>query len=367
LSSDFVTRYLAVLALLTLASCAPRAALVIAPSARDVSQIERVFVASSRVYDGASFTSERLEGLGFTQFDVAIPPNREIGEVSWPQGEVDIEEDFVVTQADRFRDANAFRAGLRAAVAAQPADAREVMVFVHGFNNTFADGLYRTAQIRHDFEIPGVAVHYSWPSLSSPFGYAYDRDSALFARDGLEQFLREIARTGSHNMVLVAHSVGSELLMESLRQLRIAGAHDIIDRISGVVLMSPDIDVQVFRSQAARLSPLPEPFFIFTSQRDRALRLSALVSGEPSRLGNIGTIEDVAEFNVTLIDVSEFRGGDALNHNTVVTSPAMIRLLSRAEAVNSAFEGQDNSPIGLLPGTVLSLQNATQVILTPNL
>ena len=131
--------------------------------------------------------------------------------------------------------------------------------------------------------------------------------------------------------------------------------------------MSPDIDVQVFRSQAARLSPLPEPFFIFTSQRDRALRLSALVSGEPARLGNIGTIEDVAEFNVTLIDVSEFRGGDPLNHNTVVTSPAMIRLLSRAEAVNSAFEGQDNSPIGLLPGTVLSLQNATQVILTPNL
>ena len=173
---------------------------------------------------------------------------------------MDIEEDFVVTQADQFRDATAFRAGLRAAVAAQPAEAREVMVFVHGFNNTFADGLYRTAQIRHDFEIPGVAVHYSWPSLSLPFGYAYDRDSALFARDGLEQVLREIARTGSHNMVLVAHSVGSELLMESLRQLRIAGAHDIIDRISGVVLMSPDIDVQVFRSQAARLSPLPEPF-----------------------------------------------------------------------------------------------------------
>ncbi len=46
------------------------------------------------------------------------------------------------------------------------------MVFVHGFNNTFADGLHRTAQIRHDFEIPGVAVHYAWPSAGNALGYA---------------------------------------------------------------------------------------------------------------------------------------------------------------------------------------------------
>ncbi|WP_430449848.1 alpha/beta hydrolase [Rhodophyticola sp.] len=358
-----------VLILALLAGCAPRASIVIVPDAASGGAIESVFVASNRVYDGSRFTSDRLEGLGFTRFDVAIPPNREVGEVNWPRGEVDLEADFVVSQAGSFADAAAFRRGLRAAVAAQPENAREVMVFVHGFNNTFADGLFRTAQIRNDFEIPGVALHYAWPSLSSPFGYAYDRDSALFARDGLERFLREIAAAGSHDIVIVAHSVGSELVMEALRQLRIGGADRVLDRISGVVLMSPDIDVQVFRSQAMRILPLPEPFFIFTSQRDRALRLSARISGQPARLGNIGTIDDVAEFNVTLIDVSEFRGGDrdALNHNTVVTSPAMIRLLSRVDSINSAFEGQENSPIGLLPGTILTLQNATQVILTPNL
>ena len=31
-----------------------------------------------------------------------------------------------------------------------------------------------------------MAVHYAWPSAAEPLGYVYDRDSAIFARDGLD-------------------------------------------------------------------------------------------------------------------------------------------------------------------------------------
>ena len=358
------------LVLAVLAGCAGRAMVMLVPEATGLGDRETVLVASTRVFENGDWGSDRLEGLSFVGFDVHIPPQREPGDVQPTRASdatPDPAEQFLVTRADGLRDAAGFRAELARALAARPAGQREVMVFVHGFNTSFADGLYRTAQIRHDFDVPGVAVHYAWPSAGNPFGYAYDRDSALFARDGLEQLLREIAANGTHRIVLVAHSMGSNIVMEAMRQLRIGGRQDVLDRIGGVILMSPDIDVDVFRSQALRIGALPQPFMIFTSQRDRALRLSATITGQRARLGNIGTVEDVADLDVTLVDVSEFRGGaqDGLNHFTAATSPAMIRLLSEVAQVNLSLEGDVARDIGLLPGTVLTVRNATQVILRP--
>lgn len=339
------------------------------PGALGVGASETVLVASTRVFEDGDWGVDRLEGLSFVSFDVNIPPVREPGEVrpARERRDIDPTENFVVTRAEGLETPGAFRAELRRQLAARPPGQREVMVFVHGFNNSFADGLYRTAQIRHDLDIPVLPVHYSWPSAAHVLGYAYDRDSALFGRDGLEHLLIEIAAEGSHNIVLVAHSLGSGVTMEALRQLRIGGRQDVLSRIGGVILMSPDIDVDVFRSQALRIDPLPQPFVIFTSQRDRALRISATITGQSARLGNIGTVEDVADLNVTLIDISEFRGGarDGLNHFTAATSPAMIQLLQRVAQVNLSLEGDATQNLGLLPGTVLTVRNATQVILSP--
>lgn len=363
-------RPLAVLVLLlALAGCAGRAMVALVPDALGTGASETVLVASTRVFENGDWGSDRLEGLSFVGFDVNIPPDREPGQVEPARdGRIpDPTEDFLVTRAEALDGPSAFRATLQRELATRPANEREVMVFIHGFNNTFADGLYRTAQIRHDFDIPGVAVHYAWPSAGNALGYAYDRDSALFARDGLERLLREIAASGSNRIVLVAHSLGSSVTMEALRQLRIGGRDDVISRISGVILMSPDVDIDLFRSQAMRIDPLPQPFVIFTSQRDRALRISAAITGQRSRLGNLGTVEDVADLNVTLIDISEFQSGarDGLNHFTVATSPAMIQLLQQVAAVDLSLQGDATQNLGLLPGTVLTVRNATQIFLQP--
>jgi esterase/lipase superfamily enzyme len=355
--------------LLALAGCAGRAMVVLMPEAAGIGQTEPVLVASTRVFENGDWGADRLEGLSFVAFDVSIPPDREPGQVE-PVRErraPDPSANFLVTRADALGGPSDFRAELRRNLAARPADQREVMVFVHGFNNTLADGVYRTAQIRHDFDVPGVAVHYAWPSMGNPLGYAYDRDSALFARDGLETLLREIAATGPQRIVLVAHSLGSSVTMEALRQLRIGGHDHVIDRISGVILMSPDLDVDLFRSQALRVAPLPQPFVIFTSQRDRALLISAAITGQRARLGNLGTVEDVADLNVMLVDLTEFQGGarDGLNHFSAATSPAVFQLLQQVAAVDLALQGRAGQNLGLLPGTVLTVRNATQIFLQP--
>ena len=96
---------------------------------------------------------------------------------------------------------------------------RDAVIYVHGFNNTFSEGLYRIAQLSKDLDMPGVTAHYSWPSAGNPLGYVADRDSSLFARDGLERLMQEVVASGAERIVLVAHSMGSALTMEALRQI----------------------------------------------------------------------------------------------------------------------------------------------------
>lgn len=358
--------------LICLVGCAGRATVALVPEAATLGVQQAVFVGSTRGGAAGPLGDERSETLNYLSFDVHIPPDRREGEVDPVRdGEAapppDPEHQFMVTRADQYRDAPAFRTSLRRALAAPEAQGREVMIFVHGYNMTFADGLYRTAQIQHDLDLQGVAVHYAWPSAAHVLGYAHDRDSAQFARDGLESLIAEVRAAGGRDIVLVAHSMGANIVMEALRQIRIGGRDPLMNGISGVVLMSPDIDTDVFRSQAARIDPLPQPFVIFTSRRDRALRISARLNGEEQRLGNLGTVEDVADFDVTLIDISEFRGGqgDGLNHITAASSPAVVEILRQANAVNAAFEQDPAQQVGLLPGTALTVRNATQLILQP--
>lgn len=360
-----------ILALSLLTACAGRSTIAFLPEGSEPAEVETVLVASTRAMENGEFSATRSEALNYMQFDISVPPDRTIGQIETVrerQRRIDPTRQFLVEAATDFDGSADFQAGLRRALAeTPPGQQREATIFVHGFNNTFADGLYRTAQLQHDFNIPGAAIHYSWPSAGHVMGYAYDRDSALFARNGLEELLIETAAGGSHKIVLVAHSLGSSLVMETLVRMRVANRQDILDRISGVILLSPDIDISVFRSQALRIAPLPQPFVIFTSRSDRALLMSAGITGRNDRLGNIADVEELADLEVTLVDVSEFAGSenDTLNHFTAASSPAVVEIINRVDEVTTALEGGVERRVGLLPGTILTVQNATQVILTP--
>jgi esterase/lipase superfamily enzyme len=59
------------------------------------------------------------------------------------------------------------------------------LVFVHGYNTSFDDAVFKTAQIAYDARFPGVPVAFVWPSLHSLTAYDYDRESASFSTDAL--------------------------------------------------------------------------------------------------------------------------------------------------------------------------------------
>jgi esterase/lipase superfamily enzyme len=322
-----------------------------------------IFLGTTRVFDNGAFGSDRSEQTNFARYDISIPPNRGKGTILATRKELDPTTTFLVRHVDQFQSPEAFRKNLSTALGRSKDGHREATIYVHGFNNTFADGMLRITQLAEDFELPGVAVHYSWPSAGNPLGYAYDRDSILYARDGLEELIHQVKQAGADKIIIVAHSMGSMLTMETLRQMEIAAPGSVLRDIGGVILMSPDLDIELFRTQVKRIGVLPQPFGIFVSKRDRVLMLSARLSGHRNRLGNVDSVEKVKDLNVTIIDVTDFSSG--VGHFTVGTSAAVIDIFTNAGALNEAFKGDRAGRTGLISGTVLTVQNATSIILSP--
>lgn len=353
---------------LTLAACAPRGDIRLVPQAASVGHVEPIFIGSSRGPDpveGQAFGISRTHDTRFARLDVSVPPTHEPGVISWPRRNrpADPAKDFVTTKQVIYDSRASFRADLSRALAAQPDGKREAVIFIHGFNNTFAEGAYRLAQLGNDLKVKGTLVHYSWPSRANALGYVYDRDSALFARDGLEDLLDEVTAAGARKIIIVAHSMGSAVAVETLRQIAIGHNDKVRQRIAGVVLMSPDIDIDLFHAEAEKIGDLPQPFIIFTSSKDRALNLSARITGQHDRLGNLTDPTELSTLKVTLVDTSVYSSG--LGHFTVGDSPALLSILGKISDVDSAFARDSTGKAGLLGGAVLTVQNATQIVLLP--
>ncbi|KEP70333.1 hypothetical protein DL1_17395 [Thioclava dalianensis] len=354
-------RILLLLVLVALSACAPRGRLAYLnhpdPAAREI------YVGTTRAPDletGNPFGWGRSLDLRLARFAVATPPDHTIGKIDYPKaGErADPGTQFMISSAQIDMKQSLFRADLHAAL---QRNGGQAVVFVHGFNNDFSEGLYRMAQLGTDFNIPGVLVHYSWPSRANVLGYAYDRDSVLFARDGLVRLLDELKASGATHIMLIGHSLGAELTMEALRQEALARDQSLLSRLNGVILVSPDIAVDVFKTQVRTIGKLPQPFVIFTSQKDRALRLSARLTGQSDRLGNLENVDRLAQYRITVINTAAFNTGDG--HFNVADSPALIRILDRAGNIAKVLEGDQKGRTSLASGVVLTVENATQIVL----
>jgi len=360
-------RVFAVILLVLGTGCADRTMTTLVPEALEIGTVYPVFVATSRARDDRGvFGKDRSRTLNFTELKVSVPPEHEAGKIRAASTRPDPQRQFTIAAEDDFDGENDFINALSKRIKSQPKGNREVTIYVHGYNNSFSDGAFRITQLMHDIELPGTAVHYSWPSAANPLGYTHDRDSMLFARDGLEKLLRDVQKAGPTSIILIGHSMGTLLVMEALRQIEIGTPGWSENRLSGVILISPDIDLDLFRTQADRIADLPQPFAIFVSERDRALRLSARLNGSSKRLGNLEDPDELAEYPVTIVDVSEF-ANSADGHFTFGTSPTLIALLKGAVDLEKAFQSDRAGMAGLLPGTALNVRNATQLILSPAL
>lgn len=336
-----------------LAGCAGDVKGVLAPVAEGAPGTSKVtmLVATTRSPDpdaGVLFSGERGKPA-FVEITVSLPPDarRKIGEVQWPSrlpGNPATE--FVTLKVDKLERQTAL-ARLHERVARVPK--RRVMVFIHGFNNRFEDAVYRFAQIVHDSGADTVPVLFTWPSRGSLFAYGYDRESATYSRNALEQLLQGLARDPAVGEVsLLAHSMGNWVALEALTQMAVRN-RGLPPKIANVMLASPDVDADVFRTQIAEMAGRRPKFTLFVSQDDRALAVSRRVWGNKDRLGAVDPdVEPYkSEFEqekITVLNLTKLRTGDKLNHGKFAESPEVVKLIG-----SRLIEGQPitDSRVGL--------------------
>ncbi|WP_269933269.1 alpha/beta hydrolase [Aminobacter sp. HY435] len=333
-------RHLTVLVvLLVLSGCGGRAVLGLAGGKPEASaNIVQIFVSTMRARSddlSLPYSAARAKSLNFAIFDIGIPKNHVIGRVEKSSRRPDPARHFVAVTYQPVDTKQKFIDDLNAALARRPASEQEIFIFVHGYNNNFADSIFRNAQIINDYHVKAVALHYAWPSGGSLPLYVYDRDSAAYSRDGLAETIEIAARTNAKRITLVGHSMGSYVVMEAFRSLALSNRAQYLKRLSGVILAAPDVDIDVFQSQVRDIKDLPTPFTILVSRRDRALDVSGRLTGGHPRVGSGADIASLQEEDIVVLDTSDVDGG---SHDVFASSPTLMALASKGALTSNIGE-----------------------------
>ena len=358
-------RVLLFVGVLLVAACTNRVPAPVQPEALASANLTQVFVATNRGRNADGYFGRAREtGLTFLDTQVSIPPVHEIGDAPRYHPDPNLNKHFVLASEDQYASKQAFISDLRQRLSKLPPENREISVYVHGYYNGYADSVFRMAQMYNDFEMKGVPIAFSWPSAAKGTGYAFDRDSALFSRDELEELLLLLPQTGARNILIMAHSMGSLLVVETLRQMDISRPGWAKANIEGVVLMSPDISVDVFRAQASRIKFFPEPFIVIASKKDKILKLSTRVSLEEDRLGLGNSVEQLSDLPVIFLDVTDFNKDSANPHFVAAESPALISILGSLSDLPGYTRAEQATFLGGLAQASKHIENALELELT---
>jgi esterase/lipase superfamily enzyme len=331
-------RVLACLLVLCLvpAGCAHRVQDVLRPVAvapKHTSKVDMLVATTRKPSDdpGKLYSGGRGTAISLNSISVSIPPdgNRKLGEVQWPSHlPPNPEKEFAVldvTKAESERQALEWFRKHRNSK-------RQVLIFVHGFNNTYADAVFRFAQIVHDSGTDAAPILFTWPSRGRAFDYLYDKESANYSRRALEDLILQAAKSPDvQDVTILAHSMGGWLAAEALRGVAMR-EKSIPAKVKNVILASPDIDIDVFRRQFVEMGLRRPHFAILTSTRDKALEVSGWLSGGVDRVGGADLrpyASVLEELGVSVIDTSAIATRDPLGHNAFADSPDIVRLLGR--------------------------------------
>jgi esterase/lipase superfamily enzyme len=248
---------------------------------------------------------------------------------------------------------------------------RHVTLYIHGYNNDWADAAGRYEQLCHDLFTNrnlGVCVLFTWPSDGQVSGYLPDRRDARRTADQLAEVLnllydylmakqRELdpLRRCRAKTSIIAHSMGNYVLQEAMRHAWDRNERPmLVSLVNQLVMIAADVDNDLFRSgeqtdgsAGDAIAQLTYRVTSLFSGRDQTLGLSAgLKHFGKRRLGRSGLDRryDIPD-NVWDIDCSSFFPADTSNvHSAYFTQSAVIDLVEqilrgvdRNELVRSQF------------------------------
>jgi len=220
---------------------------------------------------------------------------------------------------------------------------RDTLVYIHGFWNSFLNGIENAAEIAAFYGNNMNVFAFSWPAtdatLPVPIAtYAHDRKTAAASGTAmartiliLEDFLEKLGKSQwcQQNLHLLCHSMGNYAMrgcVQELQRLRDGGVGRLFDNI---ILAAADEDVDVF-DNPEKMESLPQMgnrVVVYYTPRDIALNdLSRFTKLNGDRLGSSGpdNMMPISD-KVAAVDVSEklHLDNDLTNHQYYRINPAV--------------------------------------------
>jgi esterase/lipase superfamily enzyme len=217
---------------------------------------------------------------------------------------------------------------------------RDVLLYVHGFNQTFETAVLDAARLSDAIRFRGDTMVFAWPSRAKLLDYGYDRDSAMWSRDALQAVLEQLLARPGGRVNIVAHSIGTMLALEALRQLHTQHGDGAAEHIGAVIFASPDIDMDVFTSSIRHIGPLAHKIIVITATNDRALAVSRWMAGGMTRVGSAEKSR-LEKLGLRVFDASE-EGWGLINHDLFLSDGQVRSLIRRV------LESPDGSPKNLV-------------------
>ena len=217
--------------------------------------------------------------------------------------------------------------------------AKEVLVFIHGFNVKFQDAVFRASQIAYDLKFQGPIILFSWPAgadsgfLSKAMvsrTYGNNKITAEQSIPAAIEFFKMIGSLGININILV-HSMGHQIAIPAL--IFIAKEMGTSIKINELVLNAPDYDLKEFIKVSNELKKIANRVTLYCSYNDNAMVASESYNGG-ARLGACEKIDGIDVINVGEVDSSSFSTG--LGHayyasRAVLTDVAQLMMGIEAE------------------------------------
>ena len=213
-------------------------------------------------------------------------------------------------------DAKAFFALVNKALAASTS--QDLLVYVHGSNNTMPRAAAQAAQLRHFTGRRMVVLAFLWPSAGSILKYFTDVTNA---QASIEPFVRLIellaAHTHAKGIDVLAYSAGAQIVSPALAQLGTARAGETTEqlrqrlRLTQIYFAAPDIDTRRFVQELGQYVKVVDRVSIAANMNDSALRFANLVH-RASRAGRPDPSELDAAQTGFLVEASRRLGFDLI-------------------------------------------------------
>ena len=157
--------------------------------------------------------------------------------------------------------------------------------------------MYRFAQIVHDSKAEAVPVLFTWPSRGNVElrSYTYDRESANYSRDALEELIDTLASNPNIKEIhVLAHSMGTWVTLEALRGRSLRRVARSEDKVKQAIACCARCRCRRLPRDHSAHGPDRPKMLLFVSQDDGALELSKQIWGGVPRIGEVNPAETVS-------------------------------------------------------------------------